>query len=33
MLVSLRLAVCCAADIQWQVLPGFNSLFSVPEVS
>ena len=33
MLVSLRLAVCCAADIQWQALPEFNSLFSVPEVS
>lgn len=33
MLVSLRLAVCCAADIQWQALPEFNSLFSAPEVS
>ena len=27
MLVSLRLAVCCAVDIQWQVLPEFNALF------
>ena len=33
MLVSLRLAVCCAADIQWQALPEFNAFFSVPEVS
>ncbi len=34
MLVSLRLAVCCAADIQWQALPEFNTLFSsAPEVS
>lgn len=33
MLVSLRQAVCGAADIQWQALPEFNSLFSVPEVS
>lgn len=33
MLVSLRLAVCCGADIQWQALPEFNSLFSVPEIS
>ncbi len=33
MIASLRQAVCGAADIQWQVLPGFNSLFSVPEVS
>lgn len=33
MLVSLRLAVCCAADIQWQALPEFNSLFPAPEVS
>lgn len=33
MLASLRLAVCCAADIQWQALPEFNSLFAVPEAS
>jgi hypothetical protein len=33
MLVSLRQAVCGAADIQWRVLPEFNALFSVPEVS
>ena len=33
MFASLRQAVCGAADIQWQVLPEFNALFSVPEVS
>lgn len=33
MLVSLRQAACGAADIQWQALPEFNALFSVPEVS
>lgn len=33
MMASLRQAVCGAADIQWQALPEFNSLFSVPEVS
>jgi hypothetical protein len=33
MLVSLRQAACWSADIQWQALPEFNALFSVPEVS
>ncbi len=33
MIASLRQAVCGAADIQWQALPEFNALFSVPEVS
>ena len=33
MIASLRQAVCGAADIQWQALPEFNTLFSVPEVS
>ena len=33
MIASLRQAVCGEADIQWQVLPEFNALFSVPEVS
>jgi hypothetical protein len=33
MIASLRQAVCGAADIQWQVLPGFNALFPAPEVS
>lgn len=33
MIASLRQAVCGVADIQWQALPGFNTLFSVPEVS
>ena len=33
MIASLRQAVCGAADIQWQALPEFNTLFSVPKVS
>lgn len=33
MIASLGQAVCGAADIHWQALPEFNSLFSVPEVS
>ncbi len=33
MISLLRQAAGGAADIQWQVLPEFNALFSVPEVS
>ena len=33
MIASLRQAMCGAEDIQWQALPEFNALFSVPEVS
>ncbi len=33
MIESQEWIICLAAGVQWQVLPEFNTLFSVPEVS
>lgn len=33
MMASLERIACQAADIQWQALSEFNSLFCTPEVS
>ena len=33
MMASLERIACQAADIQWQALPEFNSLFAASEVS